>query len=328
MHTPSLVRSALRVLGVLGLIAAASTAWSAPTGYPEHAVTLVVGYPPGGPTDIGARLFAARLGEVLKQSVVVENRAGAGGRIGTDYVARAKPDGYTLVFGNSTTHGLLSSATKPLSYDPIKSFTPIAPLFQYTAALVCNPGIPARTVPELVAYMKQRPNGMSYGSPGIGSGAHFAGERFGAAFGLKVLHVPFKGSAPALQAVAAGDVDCSFDGAARGQIAAGTVRGFATTGINRDPSYNNLPTLNESGIKGFDLVTWQALLGPAGLPGEVREKLQAATKEVLGAPDFEARLLELGFVKVPEPPDALTAMIQAEIAKYRQMARQFGIEFE
>lgn len=301
---------------------------AAQTDYPNKPIVLVVGYPQGGPTDVGARLFAARLGEVLRQPIVVDNRAGAAGRIGTEYVARAKPDGYTLLFANSTTHGLLSASSLPLAYDPLTSFTPVAPLFQYTSALICNNKLPAQNVAELVAYGRTKPGGLTYGSPGIGTGAHFAAEAFGAAFGIRMLHVPYKGSAPALQGVMAGDVDCSFDGAARAQIASGTVRGMATTSIHRDPTYMNLPALDEVGMKGFDLVTWQALMAPAGLPPQVLQRLTAATAEVLRAPAFVARLRELGLIVIPAKAEDLPLMITAEVTKYRQMAQQLKISFE
>ncbi|MBB3178733.1 tripartite tricarboxylate transporter substrate binding protein [Variovorax sp. Sphag1AA] len=312
-----------------GAAMALPAASSAAAGtYPERPITLVVAYTQGGPTDIGARLFAAKLGEVLRQSVIVDNRAGAAGRIGTEYVARAKADGYTLLFANSTTHGLLSASTQPLPYDPVASFTPIAPLFQYTSALVCNPRLPARNMEELVAYAKSRPQGLSYGSPGIGTGSHFAAEAFGAAYGVRMLHVPYKGSAPALQAVMAGDVDCSFDGAARAQIAAGSVRGMATTSIRRDPTYDHLPTLDEEGMRGFDLVTWQALLGPAVLPKDVAQRLAAATAEVMKSEAFVARLRELGFNPVPGGASDLAGMIGVEVAKYRKLAHDLKISFD
>lgn len=304
------------------------TASDAATDYPARPIMLVVAYSQGGPTDVGARLFAARLGEVLRQSVIIDNRPGAGGRIGTEWAARARPDGYTLLFANSTTHGLLSASTQPLSYDPIASFTPVSPLFEYTSALVCNPKLPVRNMADLIAYARSKPGGLSYGSPGIGTGPQFAAEAMAAAFGVKTLHVPFKGSAPALQAVIAGDVDCSFDGAARSQIAAGSVRGLATTGLRPDPTYDKLPTLDEEGMRGFDLVTWQALLGPAGMPKEVTQRLAAATAEVLKSPAFVARLHELGFNLVPGGANDLPGMISEEVAKYRKMARDLNINFE
>jgi len=310
----------------LALCAAVGTA--AADTYPSKPITLIVPFPAGGVTDLGARLVAKGLSEKLKQPIVVDNRAGASGRIGTEAAARAQPDGYTLLYGLSVTHGMLMASTHKPNYDPVKSFTPIAPLFWYGPVLICNPSVPAKNVTELVAYAKRQPDGLRYASAGIGSGVHFTMEHFAALAGIKTLHVPYKGGAPALQAVMGGQVDCTIDGAARSHVQSGAVRAIASTGAKRDAIFPDVPTMAESGIAGFDMTIWQALFAPAGLPPEVAAKLREALRQVMASPGFAEQALSYGLNPMPGTSAELDKMIVAEINKYQALARQFQISFE
>jgi tripartite-type tricarboxylate transporter receptor subunit TctC len=325
IHRPRLAIAAAILFLTLPALAPRAFAQS---DYPNRPIGLVVAFPPGGVTDVVARQFAASLSDVLKQPVVVMNRAGAGGRIGAEEVARAKPDGYTLLFANTPTNGTLAASTLPLRYDPLKSFASIAPLFWYGPALVCNPAIPARSVAELIAFARRQPKGLTYGSAGVGSAVNFSAEWFGSLAGVKMTQVPYRGSAPALQAVMAGEVDCTFDGAAHAQVEAGAVRGFATTGLKRDPFYARLPTLDESGLKGFDMVLWQGLAGPAGLPAATVARLNAASMKALQAPELVAALKRYGVSELGGPPDELARLVEADVAKYRRLASEHHIVFE
>ncbi|WP_425259262.1 Bug family tripartite tricarboxylate transporter substrate binding protein [Rubrivivax sp. RP6-9] len=296
--------------------------------YPVRAITLVVAFPPGGPTDVAARMLGEQLAEVLKQPVVIANRPGAAGRIGSQMVESAPADGYTLLLANTVTHGMLSAATKPPPYDPVKGFTPVMRLFGYQALMVCSAKLPVRNVEELVAYARSRPNGLVYASSGVGTGAHFAGEMFAAMKKVRAVHVPFSGSAPAMQAVLAGDVDCSFDGLARAQIDAGKVRPIATLGLKRDPHYPDVPTLDEAGAAGFDLGLWQGLLAPAGLRSEVLATLERGLQQALKAPELQERLKLLGLYPLPGTGADLQQAILRDISRYQRLARELAITFE
>lgn len=314
------------------LVMAAAACMAVPTvhaqPYPNRPIQMIVPFPPGGITDLAARLVAAHLGEALKQPIVVENKAGAAGRIGAEGVARARADGYTLLFGLSVTHGMLMASTVKPNYDPIKSFTPIAPLFWYSSVLICGPTVPAKNVAELIAYAKSKPEGLVYASAGIGSGVHFNAEYFASMAGIKTLHVPFRGGAPALQAVISGQVDCSFDGAAKSHVAAGTVKAIASSGLQRDVQYPNVPTLHESGLSGFDMTIWQALFAPANLPPEAATRLREAMKEVAKSPAYQTQAKALGLNLLDGGSDELQKLITAETQKYQTLSRQLNISFE
>lgn len=317
-----------------GLACAALATVAAPTAqaqgdeYPSRPITMIVPFPAGGVTDLAARLVAEHLGQALKRPIVVDNRGGASGRIGAEAAARAKPDGYTLLFGLSVTHGMLMASTNKPSYDPIKSFTPIAPLFWYSAALICNPSVPAKNLKELIAYARSKPGGLTYSSAGIGSGVHFDAEYLAMLTGIKMLHVPFRGGAPSLQAVIGGQVDCSFDGAAKSFVDAGSVRALATSGPTRDIQYPDVPTIKESGYPDFDMTIWQALFAPAQLPPDVTAKLRAAMQEVAASPGYAAQARALGLNILPGDASDLRKLITTEVEKYQTLARKLQISFE
>lgn len=326
--TAALTWAALGTAAIAAGSAAAQPAPAAQSDYPNRPVVLVVPFPAGGVTDLAARLVARGLAEQLGQPVVVDNRGGAAGRIGAEAVARARADGYTLLFGLSVTHGMLMAATNRPAYDPLKSFTPIAPLYWYSSVLICNPSVPARTVKELVAYARAKPDGFVYSSAGVGSGVHFTAEHFAALAGLKTLHVPFRGGAPAIQAVIGGQVDCSFDGAARPFIASGAVRALATTGSRRDVQYPAVPTFDESGFAGFDMTIWQGLFAPAQLPADIAARLRRAVHDAAASPAVVEQARSLGLNPLGGGAAELEKLIAAEVEKYQALTRQLRIAFD
>lgn len=315
-------------IGLAAAIALLSgVADAADDAYPKRPIKIVVPWPPGGVTDIAARLFGKVLSDELGQPVVVENRTGATGRIGSEAVARSPADGYTLVWANSTSHGSVVTS-KSVTYDPLRDFTPVTPLFWYSAVLVCNPAIPAKTLQELIAYARAAPKQLSIANSGIGAGNHFMAEYLGQIADLKLTHVPYRGSAQTLQDVVAGTVDCTFDGQARQQVETGSVRAFATTGAERDAQYPNLPTLQEAGIKDYQLVVWQALLGPANLPKPIQAKLFEASAKAKQKLVDEKRLGPVGLNRLDGDTQMLAKLMADEIAKYRAIAAKLSIELE
>lgn len=295
--------------------------------FPTRPIKLVVPFPPGGVTDIAARLFGGALGQELGQPVVVENRSGASGRIGTESAARSPADGYALAFGNSVTHGSLVTS-KNLPYDPQADFTPIVPLFWYAAVLICNPTVPARTLTELIAYAGSKPDGLSFGNPGIGTAGHFMSEYLAQTANIRLIHVPYRGSAPLLQDIIGKRIDCAFDGQARQQVESGAVRAIATTGAERDSQYPNIPTMREAGLKDYELVIWQALFAPAGLPNKARDRLVAAAQASLQMLVEQKKLAPLGLNPLPGNASTLKNLVAAEISKYRRIAGKLSIELE
>ena len=322
----SLARALVLAAFTLGVLAAPAAAQ--PNTYPSRPLQLVVPFPSGGINDLAARLVAPRLAEALGQPVVVDNRAGAAGRIGAEAVARARADGYTLLLGMSMTHGMAAASAAKDNYDPVRSFVPIAPLYWYGAVLICHPSVPARNLAELIAFAKVQPGGLTYSSAGIGSGVHFFFEQFAALAGFRTLHVPFRGGAPALQAVLGGQVQCSFDGAAKAHIDSGALRAYATTGLQRDVLYPTLPTLHEAGLTGFDMKIWQGLFVPASTPAEVVRRLRNAWQQANASPALTARAAALGLNALPGGPEELARLVAAEVEKYQALSQRLGIQFE
>ncbi|MDX3906069.1 MAG: tripartite tricarboxylate transporter substrate binding protein [Pigmentiphaga sp.] len=293
--------------------------------YPARPVRLIVPYAPGGVTDVSARLVAQHLSTLLGRSVYVENKGGGGTRIGAAEAAKAAPDGYTLLYANSITHGTLPATAASLPFDPVKDFAPVAKLFWYASTIVCHPSVPADTVAELADYAKAHPGKLSYASAGPGTGNHFSSELFNAMAGVKIVHVPYRGSGPALQDVVAGQVSCTHDGAAKPQVDAGKVKAIATTGIARDPRFPDLPTVDEAGLKGYDMTWWQGLMAPAGTPPEVVARLTEAVRTLAGDEAFRAKAYDIGLNVQYAPPDALAEQVRRDIAKFRKIAADANI---
>lgn len=306
----------------------ASTGLFAQDGYPSRPIRLLVPAAPGGSTDMGARIIAKLMAESLGQPVVVENKPGGGGRIGPAEVARAAADGYTLLYGNSIGQALLPATSKSVSYDPIKNFVPIGGAFWYSTVIVCNPKLPFEDLKGLIAHAKKNPGKMNIATAGLGSGNHFSSELLGSMAGIQVAHVPYKGNAPATQDVLGGQADCIHMSEAKPYVEAGKLKAIATTGLSRDPRFPSLPTVDEAGIKGFDITWWQGVFAPAGTPPDVASKLSAALRKAVEHRSVKASMFDAGFVPEYIAPPQVQARIQADMGKFRKIAADAKLELE
>jgi tripartite-type tricarboxylate transporter receptor subunit TctC len=293
-------------------------------------VTLVVPFPPGGGTDTGARIVAQKLAAKWGQQVIVENKGGAAGSIGADLVAKAKPDGYTILMGNIGTQAINPSLYKKLPYDPDKAFAPISLVAELPLAMMVNPQVPAKTAKEFIAYAKAKPGQLSYSSSGAGGAPHLAAEMFKLAAGSFIVHVPYRGGGPAVQDLIAGHVQLSFMTVleASGHIKAGKLRALAVTSARRVSALAEVPTLAESAVPGFDSISWIGLLAPAGTPKEIVEKISADTREVIAAEDVNARLVELGAIPAANTPAQFGALIDKDRARYAKIIQERGISVD
>jgi tripartite-type tricarboxylate transporter receptor subunit TctC len=317
MHIPHI--KWLRAFAAATVLAAGASAAHA-DGYPNKPIRVIVPYAVGGFSDQSSRIIAEALSQALKQPLVIENRPGGGGRIGVEAVTRMTPDGYQLLLTTNGTHTYMAVTEKPLSYDPIKDFTPVSLIGTYGLLMVTHPSLPARTVGEFIAYAKKNPGKINYASSGPGSGLHFAGEVFKSMAGIDMVHIPYKGSGPGMQDVMAGTCQVIFAGEAKPLIDAGKLRLLGTTSAVRDPRYPNMPTIAEAGLTGYDLTYWVGLFGPRGLPTEVQARLNAAVKTVLTDPNVRKRLSDMGMVVVGSTPEYLLQQIRTETEKLRAIA--------
>jgi tripartite-type tricarboxylate transporter receptor subunit TctC len=314
--------------GVLFCLLLLSFAAGAQPAYPNRPVKIVVAFSPGGVTDIIARSVAPKLGELWGQAVVVENRTGAGGSVGAMAVARAPADGYTLLV-HSSGYALNTAINPALPYDPHKDFAEVAPLASQPMVLVVGAAGPA-SVAELIAAARQRPGGVSYGSAGIGSGAHFNSEKFRIAAGIEVLHVPYKGGAEAIHDTIAGRISFTFNTVtlALPHIREGRLRVLAVSSAQRSSLLPGTPTVAESGIPGFEYTFWNGLWAPAGTPPAVVQKISRDLARVVTAPDVRERLATLGAEPMSMPPEEFARFVRAEIADAARIARAAGIRLQ
>ena len=311
-------------------IASLGLAWLAGFGlssahaqsYPQRPIKAIVPYAAGGFSDQASRIIAEAMSRNLGQNIVIENRAGGGGRIGSEAITKMAPDGYQLLMTTNGTKTYMAVVEKALSYDPVNDFTPISLVGKYGLLMVVNPSVPAKTLPEFLAYARDPKNKgkINYATSGMGSGLHFAGELFNAMGKVDMVHVPYKGSGPGMQDVLAGVCQVIFDGAAKPQIDAGKVRLLGTTSSVRDPRYPDMPTLSEGGLPGYDLTYWVGIFGPKGLPPEIQARLNASVKTALADPDVQRRLNGMGMTLVGSTPEQLVQEIRTETAKLRQIA--------
>jgi len=310
----------------LVLTAAPGTALAA--SWPSQPITLVVPFPPGGSTDVSARVLAKGLTERLGQSVVVENRAGASGNIGSTYVARAQPDGHTLVMSGVGTHAANVGLYANMPYDPVKDFTHITSVASNPNAIVVNADFPAHTLAELVTLVRQNPDKYNYASPGTGSSGHLAFEHFKRQAGLEVQHIPYKGAAPALTDLMGGQVPMLIMVAdtLQSHVQSGKLRILAVTSEARNPLFPDVPTVAESGYPGFTAVSWTGLSAPAGLDPAIVAKLFAATADVLRGAEAQAQYARTGSLIEIREPAAFTAFVTAEVQKWRDVARSANIQ--
>lgn len=324
--------STRRVLlgGALALAGLAATAPAQATDFPTKPLRFIVPYPPGGPLDTMARLLAEKVRVTLGQPVVVENRAGAGGNIGADLIAKAAPDGYTLGMGAVATHAINPWLFAKLPYDPIKDFTPITIVASVPNVLDINVDFAKRnninTLGDLIAYAKKNPGRLNFGSGGNGSAGHLSGELLNARAGISAMHIPYQGAAPAQLALLSGQSDFMFDNLAASAplIKDGKVKALAVTTAKRSSLLPDVPTVQEAGVKDFDLGTWFGVMTTGGTPPDVVAKLSQAYTEALKQPDVRKMLLDMGSEASPMSPQEFAAFVQAEKAKYQEIVKLSG----
>ncbi|KDB99991.1 tripartite tricarboxylate transporter family receptor [Bordetella bronchiseptica MBORD624] len=308
--------------GILGAAAISATAHAA---YPDKPVRIVVGFSAGGTTDVIARIMAKELTEALGQSFVVENKPGGGSNIATDYVARATPDGYTLLFV-AVTSAINQTLYKNVNFDLTKDFAPVALGAKVPNILVLNPSVPVKSVQELVAYAKANPGKLAFASSGSGTSIHMAGELFKQRAGIDVLHVPYKGSAPAVTDLIGGQVQFMFDNMPSSwpHVQAGKLRALAVTTTERSASAPDLPTMKESGFENFDVSSWFGLIAPAGTPPEVVNTLNAAMVKALDKPEVLQSYEKLGAVAQKTTPAEFGAFIKSEVEGWAPVVKASG----
>jgi tripartite-type tricarboxylate transporter receptor subunit TctC len=298
--------------------------------YPERLITLIVAVPAGGAGDLVARQFASRLSELLNQNVVVENRGGAAGTIATAFTARAAADGYTLLLSSIATHCTAPVVYKNITYDPSRDFSHIGLIATAPALLSVNSTLPFRSVADLVAYARSKPGELNFGSSGTGSGPQMWGEMFMAASGVKLTHVPYKGSAPAVVDLLAGRVQMMFDAAAAQMsgIQTGQLRPLAVLDAERSIFFPDVPTIAEAGYPSVTGNLWYGLSGPAKLPSDIVARLQGALQKIAAMPDFQEALKQVGFLSTPMSAQAYSQFIRDENDKYRKIAGAAGISVD
>jgi len=318
MKTPSILAGSLLALGIVAMASAAE----AQQVYPDRTVKIVVPYPPGGTTDLLARAVAGRLTDSLKQTFIVENRGGASGSIGTEAVARAAPDGYTLLMGTISTHGI-NPAIGKVPYDPVKDFQPVTDVADTPNVLTVNPDTPFRNLKDVLDAARAKPGSITFGSTSPGGSPHMSGELLKAMTGTDLLHVPYKGGGPMLIDLMGGQIQLGFDNlpSSMPHIKAGKIRPIAVTTTERWPQAPEIPTIAESGVPNYEVSAWFGLLAPAGTPKPIVDQLQKAVAQILKSPEVNAQLLELGAKPVGNTPEQFAAMIETELQKWRKVAR-------
>jgi tripartite-type tricarboxylate transporter receptor subunit TctC len=296
--------------------------------YPDNPVRVVVAYAPGGGADIIARLISQKLSERLGQQFVIFNSSGAGGAIGAGVAAHAKPDGYTLLLGQTAEMAILPNLMSNLQYDPVKDFTPIAQVTAYPYVIAVNKDLPVHSLLELIAYARAHPGELNYGTPGIGSSAHLAVELFAHHVGIKLTHIPFRGSGPAIVAAISGVIQVIFGDAASTtpQVAAGQLRALAVTASKRSPKLPDVPTVAEAGVSGYEVAAWHGYFAPVGVKPEILQKLNHEINEILKDPAMRDRLAQEGIEAVGGTPDAFATHLKDELTQWGKIAKEAGIK--
>jgi len=316
-----------RGLAALALIVAcaAPPAVAETTSYPDRPVHLVVGFPPGGPVDVVARALGQELEKLLGQPVVIENRAGAGGIIGTEAVARAAPDGYTLLLA-TTTLTIQETLYKNLTYSALRDFTPVAAIAAGPQVLIVNKDVPAKNVQELIALAKSKPGQLNYASPSTGGANHLAGEMLKTMAGIDVMHIPYKGGAPAETDLIGGRVTFMFASlpAALARVRAGQVRAIGVTSTKRVDAAPDIPTLAESGLPGFEVSSWYGVAGPAGMPRDVVMRLNTEVNKALSAAQMKDRMVQLGVEGSPGTPEQFAEFLRKDTTRWAKVIKESG----
>ncbi len=324
-RTSALLFSSLMALGAVTTAHAQSAA-----PYPSRPVTVVVPFPPGGGTDVGARLVAQKLSLKWGQPVIIENRGGAAGRVGAELVAKAKPDGYTLLVGNVGTQSVNPALYKKMSYDPDKAFAPIGMIAELPLVMLVTPSLPWKNIKDVVEAAKKEPGKITFASSGAGGAPHLAGEIFQQASGTKMLHVAYKGGGPAALDLMAGHVNIYFGTVLEsvGHVKSGKLKGLGVTSASRSPALQELPTIAESGYAGFDTGSWIGMLAPAGTPTSIINKISADLREVLALPDTQKTLITQGATPWPMTPEQFAQRIKSDQARYGRIIKENNLSAE
>jgi tripartite-type tricarboxylate transporter receptor subunit TctC len=298
--------------------------------YPNKPIRLVVPFSAAGTTDFLARAIAQKLGTNMGTTVIVDNRPGAGGNIGSDIVAKADPDGYTLLLGTVGTHAINASLYKKMPYDTVKDFAPITLVASVPNIVVVHPSVPAKSIKELLALAKAKPGNLTFASSGNGSSIHLSGELFKSMAGVDMLHVPYKGSGPAVADLVGGQVNLMFDNmpSSLPHVKSGRLRAIAVTGAKRSPAVPDLPTIAESGVPGYDSVAWFGVLAPAGTPPAIVNQLNAEIIKVLKSPDVAHRLSSQGAEPAYNTPEQFSAYIKTEMGKWAKVVKASGAQVD
>jgi tripartite-type tricarboxylate transporter receptor subunit TctC len=298
--------------------------------YPNKPIRLVCPFPPGGAVDIASRATAHTLSQLLGQPVTVDNRPGAGGNIGAEITAKAAPDGYTLLMTTSGIMGINPALYSKLPFDTVKDFAPVSIMVTLNNVLVLHPSVQAKSVQELIAMARAQPGKLTYASSGNGTSIHLSGELFKSMAGVDLLHIPYKGSSPAVTDLLAGQVNMMFDNipSSLPQIKSGKLRALAVTGSKRSPSLPDLPTIAEAGVPGYDSYVWFGIVAPAGTPPEIVARLNAALVKTAATPEFRDRLTGQGYDVMSSTPEQMATSIRGEIAKWGKVVKASGAKVD
>jgi len=323
------MRTTLKAITLL-LLAGMGAGAALAQQYPVKPIRMIIGFPPGGGTDIIGRIVAQRMSEGLKQQILVDNRGGASGQIAADLAAKAPPDGYTVMMAHIAAMSILPSLYPKLPYDPVRDFAPISQVGVSPQMVVVHPSLPVKNIKELIALAKARPGQIHYASPGIGTVQHLAGELFNLQAKVSMVHVAYKGAGPSVIDLIAGHVQISFDviPVVVNHVKAGKLRAIAVTSEKRTTLMPELPTVNEGGLKGFDLSTWWGLVAPAAVNKDVVARLHAETVRTLGLSDVKERIAANGADVVGSSPAEFAAFIRNERDKYARIAREANVKLE
>jgi tripartite-type tricarboxylate transporter receptor subunit TctC len=316
---------------VAGALAIAATPGAAPAQiYPNKPIHYIVPFAPGGPTDIMSRAIAEKVAAAWGQPVVVDNRGGAGGNIGAELVAKSPPDGYTVMIGHVGTHAINVSLYKKVSFDPLKDFTPITLVATLPLALVLHPGVPARSVQELIALARAKPGTLNFASAGNGGPTHLAGEVLKSMAHIDIVHVPYKGNAAGLTALVGGEVQMMFSNllTSMPHVRSGRLRAVGISSAQRSPQAPELPTIAESGVPGYDVAPWYGILGPAGLPAAIVVKWNREVARILRLPELKERFNAQGIDLAPSTPEAFGDLIKSEVPKWRKIIKDSGAKVD
>lgn len=318
-----------RILPTLAMSFAVAAPGAAASDWPQRPVTLIVPWAAGGSTDILARALSEGLTKSLGQPVIVENRSGASGNIGTAYVARAKPDGYTLLVGSMSTHTMNQALYTTMPFDGVKDFTPIAELALVTNTMVVHPSVPADNVSEFVEYLKDNPNTVTYASAGQGSTNHLSAAMFEKATGIEMVHIPYRGGAPAVLDTVAGRTQVFFSAGTQTlpHVQTGALKLLAVTESERSPLLPDVPTVAET-LPGYELAVWYGAFGPAGMPADLTERLNREINQILKQPELVQRMADMGVLLSETTPEEFAQTLEQDAEKYTQLIEELGITVE